>query len=110
MCHLTSLIRDFPRDLRTLTRKASAGKLQVNFHHRGLDDFTQEMDRASNRMAFSVIIASIVVGSSMLLATNTPPVFSLFGDKISILGLVGFVIAFLLGLRLAWAIWRSGRL
>jgi len=91
-----------------LLRKAIGGDLQLAFRHEGLDYFIQELDRASNRLAFSVLVACLVIGSSLIMHAEAKIGGEVFG--VSALGLMGYVIAFVLGLWLLVAILRSGRL
>jgi ubiquinone biosynthesis protein len=99
---LTSL----PRDVAEVIRKARGDGLQVQFVHRNLDYFVQEMDRSSNRLSFAIVIAALLVASSVIFQAGAGP--SLFGYPL--LGLVGFLAAGFLGLWLAIGILRSGRL
>jgi ubiquinone biosynthesis protein len=112
--HLLTLLRRLPSDLRSILRKLRQGRLRLEFRHEGLESFASELDRASNRLAFSVVIAAIIIGSSYIMGAGVGPKwraldFVGLGD-VPILGLVGFVFAGVLGLALAWAIWRSGKL
>ena len=95
-----------PRDLGEVIRKARGEGLQVQFVHRNLDHFVQEMDRASNRLSFAVVIAALIVASSLIFQSGAGP--TVFGYPA--LGLVGFVVAAFLGIWLAIGILRSGRL
>ncbi|MBE3134977.1 MAG: ubiquinone biosynthesis protein UbiB, partial [Acidobacteria bacterium] len=95
-----------PRDLGEVIRKARGEGLQVQFVHRNLDHFVQEMDRASNRLSFAIVIAALIVASSLIFQSRAGP--SLFGYPA--LGLVGFLVAAFLGFWLAIGIIRSGRL
>jgi ubiquinone biosynthesis protein len=74
--------------------------------HRDLDHFIREMDRSSNRLSFAVVIASIVVGSSVIVHAGVGP--PLLGYPL--LGMAGFLAAAVLGIGLAIGIIRSGRL
>jgi ubiquinone biosynthesis protein len=95
-----------PRDLAELTRKARTDGLQVQFIHRNLDYFIREMDRASNRLSFAIVIAAIVIGSAVIVHAGIAP--HAFGYPS--LGVAGFVAAGVLGIGLAIGILRSGRL
>jgi ubiquinone biosynthesis protein len=101
-----SALRTLPGNLAELTRKARADGLQIQFVHRNLDFLVREMDRSSNRLSFAVVIAAIVIGSSIMVHAATGPVA--FGFPL--LGLGGFVTAGILGIGLAIGILRSGRL
>jgi ubiquinone biosynthesis protein len=95
-----------PRDLVDLVSKARDDRLQINFVHRNLEHFVQEMDRSSNRLSFAIVIAALIVGSSFILQRGVGP--HVYG--LSALGLAGFIAAGLFGLWLAIGILRSGRL
>ncbi|MBI2190799.1 MAG: AarF/ABC1/UbiB kinase family protein [Planctomycetes bacterium] len=104
--HLGRLLRWLPRELSEILRKAESGRLQIIFRHVGLDPWVNELDRSLNRLSMSIIIAAIVIGSSLLLQSGAGPMVV----GVSVLGLLGFVVAGLLGLALVVAIWRSGRI
>jgi len=117
------ILRRFPREFRTLTRKLLSGSLQFTMQLREFERLARELDRATNRLAFSIIVGAIVIGSGVLLHARVPPYMevllpgALGGDffrtympQISALGLAGFLFAGILGVLLAVAIWRSGRL
>jgi ubiquinone biosynthesis protein len=104
--HSLSAARRVPVHLEAIGRKIRDGRLEIRFVHRNLDHFVREMDRSSNRLAFALIIAALIVGSSLIIQTGRGPLaygYPLFG-------LVGFVVAALFGIRLAIGIMRSGRL
>jgi ubiquinone biosynthesis protein len=100
------LAEEFPSQVRLALRKLLHGKLKVEFSHLGLEHLPREMDRSSNRIAFSLIISAIIVASSLIIASGRGP--HIFG--FSALGVIGFSLAGFLGLWLAIAILRSGRL
>ncbi len=103
---IRDLMINVPFELRRIMRNLRKGELSIAFQHRGLERLIAELEKASNRIAFALIIASIIVGSSLIMTRN-------FGWKIygiPILGLIGFIVAGVLGLWLAIAILRSGKL
>ncbi len=103
---VADLARELPREARFLLRKLQRNQLVVNFEHRGLERSIEEMDRASNRLSFSLIIAALIIGSSIIMQAHAGP--RLLGFPL--LGVLGFLFAGFLGLWLAIAILRSGRL
>jgi ubiquinone biosynthesis protein len=103
---LLGVLRHFPGDLAAIARRARAEGLRVEFVHRDFDHFIREMDRSSNRMSFAIVIAAIVIGSSVMVHAAVGP--TVVGYPL--LGLAGFVIAGVLGIGLALGILRSGRL
>ena len=103
-----TLARAVPRSFLRILRRAETGKLEFTFRHTGYEEFLAELDRAANRVTVSLILASLVVGSSMLLAAKVPPL--LFDGSVSLLGVLGYLFAGILGLWIVWGILRSGRL
>ena len=96
----------FPKDLNIILSKIKKGTLRIDFEHQGLENLILHMDKVSNRIAFSLIIAALVIGSSIIMQTDKGPQFLGF----PVLGVIGFIVASILGLGLAIAILRSGRL
>lgn len=101
-----ALVRTLPHDLAEIASKVRGDRLQIQFVHRNLDYFVHEMDRASNRVSFAIVIAAIVIGSSVVVHAGVGPLA--FGYPF--LGLAGFLGAGVLGIGLAIGILRSGRL
>jgi ubiquinone biosynthesis protein len=99
-------LQAIPRDVREVLKKARRDRLQIQFVHRNLDFFVQEMDRSSNRLSFAIVIAALIIGSSLIFRSGTGP--TLFGYPA--LGLTGFLTAAVLGIWLVIGILRSGRL
>ncbi|MEK7828685.1 MAG: ubiquinone biosynthesis protein UbiB, partial [Deltaproteobacteria bacterium] len=64
-----------------------------------------EMDRSSNRLTFGVIVGSLIIGSSLVMAFGGGP--KLFGYPF--FGILGFLIAGFMGFWLAFLILRSGK-
>jgi ubiquinone biosynthesis protein len=95
-----------PKELTVIIDKVKKGRLRIEFEHKGLEHLISELDKVSNRIAFSVIIAALIVGSSIVMQTNKGPL--LFGFPV--FGFIGYIIAGIMGLWLAIAILRSGRL
>ena len=100
---LTNLL---PRDLTLILNKIKKGTLRIEFEHKGLEDLISQMDKISNRLAFSLVIAALIIGSSIVLQINNGPMLFDF----PVLGVVGFIAAGIMGLWLAVIILRSGRL
>jgi ubiquinone biosynthesis protein len=89
-----------PSNLNEIIDKVKNGELKIEFEHVGLDEIEESMKNSFNRLSLAVIIASILIGSSMLLSFYVPPLIG----NVSILGLGGFVFAFILGVLLILAI------
>ena len=98
---------DYPRQIHALLNELKDGEIEVRFRHGGLDDLISKVDILANRLVFAVLIAALILGSSMLgIFSKTGA--TLFG--VNVFGLLGFVFAAILGLALLVGIIRSGRL
>jgi len=98
---------DYPRQIHALLDELKDGEVEVRFRHAGLDDLISKVDILANRLVFALLIAALIMGSSIL------GIFLEGGSKflgVSIFGLIGFVFAAILGLLLLIGIIRSGRL
>lgn len=84
----------------------SSGRATLHIEHNQLEGLEAHIDRASNRLSLSLIIASVVIGSSIVMTFHSGPHYL----GIPLLGFVGFVVATIMGLAWAIAILRSGRL
>ncbi|MEF8792640.1 ABC1 kinase family protein [Thiohalorhabdus sp.] len=93
------------RDLRQTLRRLGEGR-PIELELRNQDRFEQELDRASNRIAFALVVASLIIGSATLVQAEAGPV--VYG--LPLFGLVGFGVAAFFGMWLIVAIFRSGRL
>ncbi len=99
-------LTDFPKDLLELSRSLRQKKLSFNLILKDLDKMLATHDQISNRISFAIIIASLIIGSALIVISNMPPLF--YG--ISVIGLAGFLAAGFLGIWLLVAIIKKGRL
>ena len=106
MSEMHDLMVRFPHDLREFTSKLNKGKIRVGLDVHGLDRLISELDKSTNRISFALIIASIIVGSSLIMTVDIGVKF--FG--LPALGLIGYLFAGVLGAGLAISILRSGKL
>jgi ubiquinone biosynthesis protein len=106
---LLNVARQLPGQLRQTLRRLSSRNWGLEVHHRNLDRLINELDRSSNRLAFSIVIAAIIIGSSFVVRSE--PELMVFGIvRLQLLGIFGYLVAGVLGMGLIWAIFRSGRL
>ena len=93
----------FPNDFYDIVKKIKDGRLKIEFEHVGLEEFEESIKQASNRLSLSIIIASILIGSSMLLSSHIPPLI----NNISLFGIMGYLFAFFLAIILIIKSWRD---
>jgi ubiquinone biosynthesis protein len=106
LIEIGDLLIDTPKQVNRLLRKSLRDEVSFKIDPIGMDKLIKDIDRSSNRLAFSVVVGAIIVGSSMLMQSD-------IGGKIlgmPTVGAIGFLVAIVLGLRLLISILRSGRL
>jgi ubiquinone biosynthesis protein len=103
---ISDFLGNLPRQFRTIMRKVIKDDLHMNMEIAGFDRFIREFDRSTNRMSFSMIIAAIIIGSSVIIHSGKGRLVLGY----PFLGLTGYLLAGVLGLWLVWGIVRSGRL
>jgi len=96
-----------PRDLNTIVARVRQGKFQLRVHHEHLETLTRTLDKSSNRISFSLIIAALLVASSLLVAQEGT-VLGLF--DLQSMGIFGYIMAAVIGIWLLISIVRSGKL
>jgi len=107
--HMFNLLKSAPGQMRDIFRRFARGQWQIHIRHENLDLLATEIDRASNRLGFAVIIGAIIVGSSWVISTAGGT--AVFLDiPLWAFGVAGYLIAGVMGLGLVVAILRSGKL
>ena len=101
------LIVNLPEQLGRLMRKAVEGNLRLEFKHQGLDDVTNAFRASSNRIAIALIVAAIIVGSSLIVSSAKGAGRGWFG--LPALGVIGYIMASVFGIWLIASIIRSTR-
>ena len=100
------LLRELPEELRTILRQLRGGRMRLEFEHRGLQSLGAALDRVSNRIAFAIVLAALIVGSSLIVLSDIPPHW----HDIPVIGLLGFLVAGIMGFWLLLSIIRHGRM
>ncbi len=103
---MVQLVKEIPRELRAILKQAREGKIKIEFEHHGLEPMLFTHDRTSNRIAFAIVLAALIIGSSLITLSGIPPKW----HDIPIIGLAGFVVAGFMGFWLLISIVRRGRM
>lgn len=105
---LESLIETLPSQISSVMQLVQEGRLDVHLAHKGLGP-------SVNRLVLGMLISSVFLGSSILLAYKVPPLLFLQGGwmgvkELSLFGLIGYAVSMMAVLRLVRAIYLSGHL
>ncbi|MDL1894284.1 AarF/ABC1/UbiB kinase family protein, partial [Sphingobacteriales bacterium CHB3] len=101
-----ALLKALPSDTREILAKIKRDEISVRFDHRALERISSVLDRSSNRLSFAIVIAALIIGSSLVFQTGVGP--KMFDFPLA--GLIGLVMAMILGLWLLIGTIRSGQL
>ena len=102
---LLEVAEQLPQDLSHLLRRARQGRMGLDIESRSLRHVGKQLDRAANRLSLALIIAALIIGSSIVMTVGGGP--TLLG--LPAFGLLGFLGAGIGALWLGRAIWRSHR-
>ncbi|MGP8337311.1 MAG: ABC1 kinase family protein [Methanosarcinaceae archaeon] len=100
------MLHKVPNQVTHILDSAEKGYIHLKFEHGGLDRIVSELDAASNRLSFSLIISSLIVGSSLIIQTGMEPL--VWG--VPLLGVLGFSTAGFFGMWLVIYILKTGRI
>jgi len=103
---LSLLLRDLPSEIRDIIEQIKVGQFKIEFEHKGLEPSLRKGDQISNRIAFAIVLASLVIGSSLIVVSGIPPKW----NGIPIIGIIGFLGAGIMGFWLLISILRHGRM
>jgi ubiquinone biosynthesis protein len=100
-----AVAEQLPHDVSRLLRNARRGRVHVGIDIAHLKRVGDQIDRAANRLTMALVIAALIIGSSIVMTVQGGP--TLFG--LPAFGFIGFASAFAGGLWLVRAIWRSNK-
>jgi ubiquinone biosynthesis protein len=96
-------LQELPGDVQRVLRRFESEDISVRLMLQGMDRFDELLGSVANRIVMALIISSMVIGSSLLLA---------FSDKTLLgvpLGTLGYVLSTLFGLLIVLDTLRRGR-
>lgn len=105
LLHWGNIALGLPDRVDGILDQVERGRLSIQFVHRGLEALIHRLDFITNRLALAVVIASLVIGSSLVIQSSRGP----FISGLPAIGVIGYVVAVILGAWLAISILRSGR-
>ncbi len=102
---MLEVAEQLPQDLGRLLRRARQGRMGLDIESRSLKRVGDQLDRAANRLSLALIVAALIIGSSIVMTVGGGP--TLLG--LPAFGLLGFVGACVGAIWLGRAIWLSHR-
>lgn len=105
---IEQLVDQLPKRISSILEQVQSGKFDVKLDHRRLGP-------TANRLVMGLMTSALFLGSSLMLSYKVPPLLfpevgPMGSHDLSILGIAGCFASIMMGLRLTWAIRKSGNL
>lgn len=99
------VIYEFPEQASSLIEAIKRGKVTIDIEDTDIRALGLEIDRSSNRMAYGLVMAALIVAGALVIQTGIAPL--LFGYPV--VAMVSFGIAAMIGILLTTSILLEGR-
>ncbi|MCL0048065.1 AarF/UbiB family protein [Dehalococcoidia bacterium] len=103
---LSVLLRDLPSEVREILTQLKGGKIRIEFEHKGLEPIQETHNQISNRIAFAIVLAALLMSSALIVLAGIPPQW----NGVPMIGIVGFLGAGIMGFWLLISILRHGKM
>jgi ubiquinone biosynthesis protein len=103
---MSGLLRDLPLEVRRLIAQIKEGRARFVIRHHGLDSFLTTIERVVNRLAFALVLSSLIIASAVIVHARVPPLW----HDMSVIGVLGYLLAGLMGFWLLLAMLRHGKM
>ena len=67
---------------------ADATGMRLEFQHMGLEPIIKVHDQVSNRIAFTITLAALMIGSLLIVLSGIPPKW----HEVPVIGITGFLV------------------
>lgn len=95
-------LRDFPGEMQDMMSLVKSGKFRVEFVLKDMDKLDSTVKRTVTRLAAAVLLAAMIMGSSLLVLSGIPPLFY----RVPVIGILGFLISGVVAVVLLIDLWR----
>lgn len=99
-------VRELPLEIRRIISLIKEGRTKLMMHHRGLEPLLNTLERIINRLAFAMVLSSLIIASSVIVHARVPPIW----HGMSVPGMLGYGVAGLMGFWLLIAMVRHGKM
>lgn len=102
----TKAVSKMPEVVDSIIKKMREDTIKLDIETEGSEKLLHEINKMVNRLVFSLIVASLIIGTSLIIQANIGP----FWHDVPIIALLSFTVVGVLGLGLVISILRSGKL
>lgn len=94
-----------PLDIQKIVEQTKEGNIQVKIKLADINSLEAKLMKASDKLSYAIVLASLVVGSSIVVHARVSPMFK----GVSIIGIAGYLLSAVLGFRLLFMSHRQKR-
>lgn len=98
-------LSEIPGDLQRLIHRVEDEDIHLQLRHNNLEPATDTIHSAFSRLSLSVIIGSLIIGSSLVVTTGVEPY--IWGYPA--IGLIGYLLSAVAGIVFIWDVWHGSR-
>jgi len=103
---VTTLLRELPIEARRILSQIKEGRAKLMVHHGGFEDLLSTLERIVNRLSFTLVLSSLIISSSVIVHARVPPLW----HDVSVIGIVGYLVAGVMGFWLLISMLRHGKM
>lgn len=100
------LLQSIPGDYYRLVDVLSNGRQSVSLDENSIRSVRRTVLQATSALVFAIVLGSLTLGSAVIVHSKAPPLW----HGVSVIGIIGFVAAGVVGLGLVLKILRTGGL
>lgn len=100
------LMRELPLEARRLIAQLKEGRARFVVRHTGLESLMNTLERVVNRLAFALVLSALIIASAVIVHARVPPLW----HDMSVLGVLGYLLAGVMGFWLLLAMLRHGKM
>ena len=100
---ISDIISELPKDFRRFLHLMRRGYIPININVQQLDDFSHKIERMINRTVIGLMVAALIIGSSIIMTVDAGPRFL----DMPLFGVLGFISANIGGAWVLLSMWFS---
>jgi ubiquinone biosynthesis protein len=101
-----TFVREMPVEIRRIMALIKEGRSLLQIHHHGLEPLMNTLERIVNRLAFALVLSSLIIASAVIVHAKVPPMW----HDMSVPGMLGYAVAGMMGFWLLIAMVRHGKM
>jgi len=91
-----TVLKNIPADISDIIAMTKTGSMKIVLEHKGLNALAKTLDSLGDRLSYSIVLAALIIASSLIIASKSPPF--LYG--VPIIGMIGFAVSGIFGIAM----------